>query len=333
MKVIPRLLILLTLVSLFSCSTKFDINAPEKDITVVFGLLSQEDTVHYIKITKAFIGEEDALIMAQDPALSDYGDVLAVQVEEYSNGTLSRTFNCARTLITNKDTGMFYAPDQYVYAFTANLNTDRRYVLKIVNNETGKEVSAETSLISDFSVTKPYHNPSNPQISFVNSNGEYSISEVKWNSAKNGRIYEPVFRFNYREADLTTHDTVNKYVDWKMGSTISDLLDGGETMLSSYNSESFYKFLEVNIPVDYNKARFAGNIDLIISVGGDELNTYMDLNEPSASIIQERPAYTNISNGIGIFSCRHIKKLSYKLSSFSVSALINGQYTSQLGFQ
>jgi len=333
MKIFSRLMLLLLIVSAVSCETDFDINAPQKDIMVVFGLLSQDDSIHYVKITKAFIGESDALVMAQDPANSDYGDVLTVQVEEYSNGSLSRTYNCVRTLITEKEDGGFYAPDQYLYAFTGDLKSTYEYRLKITHNETGKEVSSETGMVSDFAVTKPYYNPANPQIGFVNSNGQYSQSEVKWESAKNGRLYEPTFRFNYREVDQITLDTVDMHLDWKLASTKASLLDGGETMISTYNSEAFYKFLEANIPVDFNKSRIIGMVDLIISVGGDELSTYIDLNKPSNSIIQERPAYTNVSNGIGIFSCRHTKKYSYKLSSYSVVALVSGQYTSQLNFE
>ena len=64
----------------------------------------------------------------------------------------------------------------------------------------------------------------------------------------------------------------------------------------------------------------------------DELSTYIDLNRPSNSIIQERPAYTNISNGIGIFSCRHTKKYSYNLASYSIDSLLHSKYTGNLGF-
>ncbi len=333
MKRVYGIVLLLLLGGLVSCSTDFDINAPQKDITVVFGLMSSNDTTHYIKITRAFIGEDDALVMAQDPALSDYGDILTVQVEEHRNGSINHTYNCTRTLITNKDTGTFYSHDQYVYAFDAILNVEATYVLKITNNETGSECTAETGLVKSFTITKPYYNPVNPIFSFVNSSGLYAEGEVKWTSAKNGRLYEPLFRFNYREVTVGTTDTVDKYIDWKLTSVKSSNLDGGEELMVTYSAEAFYRYLEAMIPVDYNKKRLIGKIDLYLSVGGDDLSTYLDLNKPSNSIIQERPAFTNVSNGIGIFSCRYTRKISFALSSFSVAALINGEYTNQLGFQ
>lgn len=333
MKIFSRICLLLLVVFSVSCKTDFEINAPAKDITVVFGLLSQDDSVHYIKINKAFIGEDDALVMAQDPANSDYGDVLAVEVEEYNGENLVRTYTCVRTLISDKEEGEFYSPNQYVYSFAADLNLDNTYRLTILNNETGSITEAQTGLVGEITILKPYFNPANPQISFVNTNGQYSISELKWNSARNGRLYETSFRFYYQEVDLNTNDTVNMSINWQLASLKATQLDGGEPLLCSYNSESFYRFLGANIPVDDSKVRLIGKIDIIISCGGDDLSTYIDLNKPSNSIIQERPAYTNVANGIGIFSCRRTKVFRVGLSAFSKVALIDGDYTRQLNFQ
>jgi hypothetical protein len=60
----------------------------------------------------------------------------------------------------------------------------------------------------------------------------------------------------------------------------------------------------------------------------------MDLNKPSTSLVQERPAYTNIENGIGIFASRTKKIRTFnKLSQKSNDSLITGSYTGHLGFQ
>ena len=48
------------------------------------------------------------------------------------------------------------------------------------------------------------------------------------------------------------------------------------------------------------------NISLRFNIAGTELSTYMSVTEPSSSINQEKPNYTNISNGIGIFSSRAV---------------------------
>jgi hypothetical protein len=171
----------------------------------------------------------------------------------------------------------------------------------------------------------------------VNQLGDFGVYETKWKSAKNGRIYQPYFRFHYKEVNKTTLDTTSKYVDWYLSSLESSSLDGGEDMITSYNGESFFKNLQAHIPVDPNIDRVIGKTDYVIAVGGDELSIYMDLNKPSTTIIQERPAYTNVSSvgmtDVGIFSCRYLKIYSYNLTSFTRDKLFSSDYTSQLGFK
>ncbi|MEI6852874.1 MAG: hypothetical protein WCL06_08530 [Bacteroidota bacterium] len=335
MRFLLGLLGVFSVFSFYGCSTDFNINAEKQDITVVYGLLNQSDSTQYVKITKAFLGDVSAYELAQDPTLSSYGDDLTVTVTETVNGVTGRVFTLQKTIIPNKDTGVFYAPNQEVYMFkpVPLLNPLGTYKIDILNNASAKKSTATTTLIKNFTVQKPAYNPDNPQIGFVNQAGEYGDYDAQWQSAKNGRVYEPVFRFHFKEVNKTTLDTTNRYIDWKLNSVKSTNLDGGEDMVVSYSSESFYKNLQSKLPVDLNVDRVIGKIDFIIAVGGDDLSIYIDLNKPSSSIIQERPAYTNITNGIGIFSCRYIKSYSYNLSQYSVNKLLNGTYTSQLGFK
>ncbi len=333
MRFLLGLLGIFSVFSFFGCSTEFDINAEKQDITVVYGLLSQNDSTQYVKITKAFLGDQSAYELAQDPSLSSYGDDLSVTVSEIVNGNISRTFNLQKTVISNKDTGIFYAPNQEVYKFNPIplLSGTATYKIDITNTVTGKKTTATTTMIKDFSIISPPLG--SPSIGFVNQAGAYGEYEAKWRSAKNGRVYEPYFRFHYKEVDKVTLDTVPKQVDWLLSSVKSEKLDGTEEIIVGYNSESFYKNIQAKVPVNPGVDRVIGMVDFVVTVGGDDLSIYIDLNKPSTSIIQERPAYTNVTNGIGIFSCRYTKKYSFKLSQYSVDKLLNGEYTSQLGFK
>ena len=44
---------------------------------------------------------------------------------------------------------------------------------------------------------------------------------------------------------------------------------------------------------------------MIVSVAGEAFNLFMQVYEPSSSIVQEKPPYTNVENGIGVFSSRY----------------------------
>ena len=77
-----RTIALLILPAVFAaCSTELEVSAPYKDITVVYGVLStratdgvSDETRHYVKINKAFLGEGDALVYAQIPDSTEYDD-------------------------------------------------------------------------------------------------------------------------------------------------------------------------------------------------------------------------------------------------------------------
>ena len=92
-----------------SCSTDVDINAPWKDITVVYGLLNQNDNIHYIKVNKAFLGDASAYEMA---AISDSVNYQDIIVNLYKIKTSNGDFDTIQTFIfqdtvLQKDSGIF----------------------------------------------------------------------------------------------------------------------------------------------------------------------------------------------------------------------------------
>jgi hypothetical protein len=62
--------------TLCGCSSELDINAPYKDITIVYGLLDSRDPIQFIKVNKAFLGEGDAYVFAQIPDSNEWGDAV-----------------------------------------------------------------------------------------------------------------------------------------------------------------------------------------------------------------------------------------------------------------
>ena len=42
-----------------------------------------------------------------------------------------------------------------------------------------------------------------------------------------------------------------------------------------------------------------------MTVGTTDLETYINVNQPITGIVQERPSFTNINNGLGLFSSRY----------------------------
>jgi hypothetical protein len=104
---------------LFSaCENEVDINADWKDVPVVFGLLDADSTEQFIRISRVFLGEGDALAFAQiqDSLYYKDGEIVA-KVSEFINGNETRNWVLDRRTDIAKDTGIFASPGQVLYSF------------------------------------------------------------------------------------------------------------------------------------------------------------------------------------------------------------------------
>lgn len=329
----PRIFLFLLfsfLLFTWSCKESFDINAPYKDITIAFGLIDPGEDTIFLKINKAFLGNGNILEMAKIEDSSIYVTGLHATIEEWENNVFKKSYTLDTISINNKEQGLFYNPYQLIYYTPYEPVTSREYRLKVdVNN---REITGSTMLVNDFTIKKP--NAGSPFIQF--KSGTEGI--IEWTSAKNGKRYEVVVRIKFKEVLLDNPDTVFKYVDWSMGTLKSISDQGGEDMLVKYNNDAFYTFIANQIPykdpaAEVNvKERFTNNVDFIIAVGADDLNLYMEVNEPSNSIIQERPEFSNINNGLGIFSSRFKNLRTKKIHPESIQEIKTNDQTKDLKF-
>lgn len=341
MRQILFLCLLIISLLMSSCNNEIEINGEWKETMIVYGILDPSQQDQYIKINRAFLGEGNALLFAQIPDSSIYPYLLDVVLEELnSSNQVVRTFYFD-TVHIYKEGGVFYSGYQPIYhTRIANpsyidplrddtfwLSEDYTYRLRIVNPVTGNIVESTTPIVHNFTIKKPV--PGATQISFATAN----TVNAEWTSATNGRLYDLTFRFHFQEVYFSSqNDTINRSVDWKIGSVKSSKLDGTESMTVSYYNPNFFQNLGNRILAADTIQRYPGKVELIFAVGADELSTYIDVNGPNTGIIQERPQYTNISNGIGIFSSRFYKSFYYKLNAYSIDSLKNGVFTIDLNF-
>lgn len=326
--ILPGLLLILgSMLSLTSCETDIDVTSEWKDITIVYGLMSQNDSIHYIKINKAFLGDGNSLEYAKESdSLSYFGNLEVTLTEVGESGT--RTFQFDTVTVTKQD-GIF-ASRQLVYKsdfempadLTDNIyNNDKDYTynLLIRNKLTGKEVKSTTKIVKDFNISRP--RTGQPTIDFLADNGE-----VIWRSATNARRYDVFIRFWFQEISQT-NDTTDRYVDWTLGTAKSNTLAGDVELKLPYVPSALYDICNSLIPYKNQdqenniKARMTNRVVYTIVASGDELNTYLDINGPSSGIIEDRPEYSNIENGLGLFSARYAKT-----SSINVGALTEEKF-------
>jgi hypothetical protein len=315
MRIFIRILIGVVLAFPFiSCNTDVDNYADYKDITIVYGLLETNTDTTFIKITKAYLGPGNALVMALNPDSSNYAGKLDARLIGVKNSTDLPEIILDTITKKNKLAGdsIFYFPQQKLYYTTATIDPAATYTLKV--NRNVHVVEASTKLVQDFTILQPTN-----RFNFAAT----AATSVKWRAALNGKRHEVIIVFNYEELWPGSADTLKKTMVWNMGTKSSQGLDGTEELEIFYNGEDFYTRLASVIDVNaLNVRRFAGNVDVFISGGGGDLSTYIEVNAPSNSIVQEVPQFSNVANGFGIFSSRKTMKRSYKMTVQSEIKLV-----------
>jgi len=282
-----------------ACETDFDVNAAWEETTVVYGLLDASDgkEVQQIKISKAFLGEMDALQMAQyaNSINFDPNDLDVKIVRIRNNGNTDTISLVDSTII--REAGIFN-DTIIIYRFLNNdfLKSDSEYELLIENKVTGNVVTGNTELISDFKfdLSNGYDFGFYIDAPTLPDSARYKFKLLQWDHFTNGKIYQVDISFDYLENGEL------KNLIWSQPLVTSD----GNAMNTLLEGEKFFAFLRNSIAKDDTKHRNFVNIDLIMTVGTTDLETYINVNRPITGIVQERPQFTNINNGIGIFSSR-----------------------------
>ncbi|HOF46597.1 MAG TPA: hypothetical protein PLZ46_07425 [Bacteroidales bacterium] len=319
---------------LSGCKPEFNQNADYKDITISYGILNPKDTVHYIKVYKAFLTDGNAIVAARNLDNISYYDSIEVFVEEYENERLTRSIPFYMTTAVPKDSGIFAYDPQVIYYSTATLNEKNVYKLKIFNKMSGKEITATTPLVGKFSISQPFSDIA----SFLTS----STATLKFGKAPNAVAYDVYLKFYYIELDKFTGDTIdnNGEIVWR----VTRIRSEQPTIEVSLVLKQLYQIIANRLRYDENIVRHTKGADCItLEVWGAEKNymIYLDVNEPSSSLVQDRVFYTNMvsedKSAYGIFSSRNMAKRTYKLinspNNAALDSLRFGSITGHLGFQ
>ena len=331
-----------------SCSTDFELNAPYETIPVVYGLLDQSKDTQFVKINRSFLGYGNNVDYAAINDCTHFENVVAV-LEEYNEfGNLIDYDTLKELMVGNLQPGIFYEDSQKVYYLETDndsLKEENTYHLKVSVPDKGLNFDAETDLIKgswlNFKFqTILYLAGSGFKVADVDlatTEDGYLEQTLRWTTAERGKRYELMLRLHYTEVynDLSEQE---KYLEWNLGRQISVSSSGGEEMFKDVSGGSFFNFVETQLQnyeyEDQVMKRVLGMdaVEIILTAGNEDLNTYMQVNEPVTGIVTERPIFTNVNNGIGIFASKYSTKVSTFLSDGSMLEICAGQKTSGFKF-
>lgn len=312
-----------SLLILNACSNDLDIAADYKETTIIYGLLNQADgNTHDIQVFRGFLDENtSALTVAKNPDSIYYDDNVEVTL---SDG--SQTFTLDRIIGPNRNEGIFVDSPNYVYRFTGTLNGNSVYTLAVHNPGTGHTVTAQTPLVKDFAIVRP------AEIVKINLATE-APNEIQWRPAENGKIYQCVMRFYYEEWNLNTPNDIDiQYVDWLIFNNYIE-----SEYVFEFDGSAFLPYLASKLEADMNIQRKAldAPLEFRFFVGANDLYEYIRVNGAQTGItsLQINPDYTNVVNGLGIFSSRYFKaKGGIQITQQSLDSLVCGSHTRELNF-
>ena len=289
---------------LVSCNDEFKVTTDWKETAIVVGVLDPNDTVHYIKITKAFLDEKrNALEIAkiQDSLYFDPTRTV-VTVEAWKNDQKIKTYNPVLDRTIAKDTGIFSAPTQILYKFEQAMTgdfrdklTEYRLNIKTPNNNT---ITAKTNVVGDYFLLQP---PAAAKIDWSNSN-----VRVRFQRPENATIYDLKVRIHYQDyaGPGFTNLIATRFVDWNLVKNAPISLNSS-FIDYTFRGVQLFAFMRSNIPVLSNLNRRMLGTEFIIATGGKDLAQYISINNSSSNLAQIKLEYTNINNGLGLFSTRN----------------------------
>lgn len=330
-----NLVLLLSILFFYSCNNELDINGELRETTVVYGLLNHADSVQYLKIYKAFLTEESALIAASNPDNIYYYDSIEVYLEtvQTEGGPSSQRIYFDTTTSIPKSPGVFSNPYQVLYRSRPGeplLNENEIYKVVIQNKYTGKKTTATTPLINAPLNSNPFKWRAANSPSIVPQFNPFTVFQIEVPS--NAAQLEFLLEFRYLEKNRFSGLISKKGpIVVRMANTKNLKLEGFFDLQLSGNA--FLTAVAQNISYNPDVIRYDDTSSIVIMVAGQELIRYNEVNSPSLGIVEERPSYTNVSNGLGLVSCRfHHRYPKVMLNRRAVDSLKFSSQTNHLGF-
>jgi hypothetical protein len=330
---------LIALLTFTSCKETITLTNDQKETAVIYGLLDQADTIHIIKINRAYSGTNNSIEVALRPDSSYFKDVQAY-IYEIKKGDTLRKWKLRDTLIDNKEPGIFYGPQQKVYYFETDKNNPlvgeigRTYLFSGKFEKNKFEVTATTELIYGNSLLYPVSNGTN--YGFANGTiekPEYYSTGIKFKPGT-AVTTNTSLRISIREY-IGDNFTVKSF-DWNVGDM--DVTPNAPSAGINALGTAFYPLIVKNCTNTAITKRQLASIELRVTFASEVLYNYITLNKPSSSLAQNKINYTNLSatNGmrvIGIFTARNLKsevKLSSDVIGQNTIRALDAQSTKEL---
>jgi hypothetical protein len=317
-----------------SCEEDVNVNADWENIPVIYALLNQNDSVHYIKVNKTFLGDASAYEMSQISDSLFYEDA-EVYVNQISNGEVVKRMDFIAVDTISKPEGLFANDRNTIYVYLGNIRalnnngTPYTYELHVIVPSANKHCTSTIQLINGARIIDP------TPIREIALN-RYDIGKVnaKYETGENGMLYQMVFRFYYLEVS-NTGDTNKNLPPVEIYWPVTTVSGDDEQIWLEFPVEKFYDIMLDSIKQKENVTRlvrYPNSVSFTLYAADENYQIYSSLSEPSDGAVQEKPFFTNINEGVGLFAARFTKTVYNKVSNPTISTFANDTLTEHLNF-
>jgi len=353
-KIIFPVIAFFVLLSVVGCKTKFNIAAPYKSITVIYGLLDESDTAHYIRIQKAFLDQnKSALTIAQNADSNFFPNInVRVEVIDYlGTGNIIDTIHLNKVDLNlegyPKAPGVFFNSPNYAYKFKNALNPNYSYRIVVSNPVSGEVDSAEAPIIDDKDITtftlpiidNPTLNLGGMDFSSTLPFANFEITST-YNAPSNYNFYgqttpdsiaQVIIRFNWIDSNVLTNGETEHSYDYNAGyatATSGNTFDYKIDDLSLYNAV-FTAMGKAPLNID----RLLQKCDIFVYLSTPDYYHYMELASTQGvglTANEIEPIYTNISgaNALGIYTSRGVRTGNIAITAVTLDSLQTSSITS-----
>lgn len=318
-------------ISLFSCETDFDINAPEKESLAVYCVINPQNSVQYVRVSKVFLTEGNALVYAAENDLSVKNAIVTI-----SDGFSTHTFTPDSTIM--KESGVFnqnqtiFRLDNPSGFFDDNSVKDKSYTLEVkLPDDEALSTKATIKIPSTPNVVDP-----GGAVAGAGGTQQYrSVAfendlSVRYTIGTNAPAFEIRIWFNYYYKDLASGDSTAKTLRWGPTAFITTKNAGCTGSGTSYcykiDEKSFTEAfvnttadLPQNHSIVYDGTNLSEALYIEVTSVNEELYNYMRVNDPTTTDLStNKPEYSNLDNGaVGVFGAINYYKRYVLLSACS----------------
>ncbi len=307
-----------------SCSTEIDVNTENQDVPIVYCVLNSADSFQYVRIQKTYILDQAAFNTPPEQDSMYFGGEIVVSMERWSAGKVQETVRFYRTDDIPKDSGFFPNQRNTVYKGKLKILPNQTYRLYVYLGSKEKVLYAETSSLGRLAVIDPIPLKQRKISLYPGSN--YTC---QWEPVDNAGVYQIALRIKYNET--IGGETKARILNWPQ--TFASPGTDQEYLSNDISGSRFMHVLEENLKAGNGIVREIVGIDFQVVSGSLEMKYYIESTSPSEGALMEKPVYSNITNGLGLFcSVARIDINDLLLSPVTIDSIAYGQFTRNLGF-